>query len=138
MFFDSGLNLALDSLPALYVGLFTSNLTIDTTIKTISAADFLTAATECTVYDSTTRPLFVRSAAAVGSADNVSTPIAFAFNNAATVYGAFLSTGETKASDGSAETIVCAVVFLTPRNVIAGDIITLTGSQLLQQLESLV
>lgn len=76
-----------------FVALFEGNYT---PVLGDTAANFAANATECTSYDSATRPAWTGGSVAAGAVSNVDSKAAFVMSAAKTVYGAALLSSSTK------------------------------------------
>lgn len=99
-----------------YMALFEGNVTPG---ASLTAATFTATTTECTAYTESTRVAFQEGTPATGVIDNASNRAIFTMNATKTVYGgALLSASAKSATTGS---LLAAARFATPRNVVAGD-----------------
>src|SRR6056297_618322 len=127
---NEGLNSLLDiylggdaAIPTWYLGLFQGNYT---PVATITAAAIAATATECVDYDEANRATFSPANAGSQTITNAATRATFTFNDARTVYGAFLVSSSTK--NGTAGVLFSAARFGTAKNVVPADQLLLTFS----------
>jgi hypothetical protein len=112
-----------------YIALFEGNYT---PTADITAATFPGLATECTAYESATRPLFNPGAVVAGSLDNSASLAEFKLTADKTIYGGVLTSASAKGAITGV--ITSAVRFSSPKNpesgstlqVIAGNSLTST------------
>jgi len=104
-----------------YLGVFEGNYT---PLATVTAATITSASTECTAYDSATRPEYTEAAPSSQSITNSASRASFVFNATKTVYGAFLVSTSTKS--GTTGTLFSAARFGTAKAVVTDDELLLT------------
>lgn len=80
--------------------------------------------TESSAYSNGTRPAATFGSASGGSIDNSGSPATFNINGTDTIYGAFLTTNNTKG--GSTGTLYSAGDFGASRAVASGDVLSVT------------
>ena len=122
---NTGLNYILDSALSAatvstthYVGLFTNNYTP-------AATTLITDLVEANAkYNETTRPVWTEAGAALQSITNSASPSSFTFNDAETLYGAFLISNNVKG--GTTGTLIAASKFGAARSVLASDVLKVT------------
>ena len=120
------LNIAVGSVAKVanwYIGLFEGNYTpvLGDTGATIAAN-----ATESVAYDEAARQTLTVAAAAGGVITNFASPAVFTMNASKTIYGAFVSSGSSKA--GVTGTLLSAVRFDTAQVVNATNQLTVKSS----------
>ena len=103
-----------------FAGLFTGNYT---PLETDTAATFPGSATETTAYSEANRVLFTPNALTTAQIDNVGSEAQFTINANVTIYGAFLSSGQTKGS--TTGTLISAAKFPTPQVARVGNVLYL-------------
>lgn len=100
-----------------YVGIFEGNYTV---LDTVTAATVAGAATECTAYDESTRPVYdTASPIEDDTATNADARATFTFNATKTVYGAFIISDDAK---GGTDGVLLAISrFTTPKSMAAPE-----------------
>lgn len=109
------------ALPNWFIGIFQGNYT---PVATDTAANVAANSTECSSYTQATRPAWTPAAPANQSITNAASPATFTFNNAVTVYGAFLISQNTIA--GTSGTLFSEALFNAAKSVTSGDQLLLT------------
>lgn len=104
-----------------YIGLFEGNYT---PVAGVTAATITAAATECTAYDSATRPAYDEAAAASQSITNSASRASFVFNATKTIYGAFLVSASAKSA--TTGTLFAASRFAASKAVVDDDELLVT------------
>ena len=109
---------------AWYIGLFEGNYT---PVATDTAALFpgVNYASESLAYVETLRQAWSRDAIVAGTVANLVSPALFTMNATKSIYGAFLTSTSTKG--GTTGTLLSAVRFPSPKNVVATDTLRVTG-----------
>ena len=79
---------------------------------------------ELTAYDEAARPAYTPGSVSGQSVSNTASAAEFTINATVTVYGAFLTTNDTKG--GTTGTLYGAVDFAVPRSVIDDDVLRVT------------
>lgn len=105
-----------------YLGLFRGNY-----IPTFesSALDIPGAMNEMVDYSEPNRPEWVRSLNGIATMDNVNSKAEYTITQDRTIYGAFLVSSATKASNTGL--LLSCVRFSSPKQVTAGQTVTLAG-----------
>jgi hypothetical protein len=123
---NQGLNYILDAalsngviIPTWYIGLFKNNYTpIATDVKaTFTGSGVANEAT--TEYSETIRPTWVDAGAASQSISNSASPAVFTFASAVTIYGALMTSTNTKGD--TAGTLLAAAKFTTSKVMAIAD-----------------
>ena len=104
-----------------YLSLFEGNYT---PVAGITAATIVAAATECTAYANATRPDYVEVTSTAKSITNAASRASFVFTAAKTIYGAFLTSVNTKSSTSGV--LFAAARFSSAKSVEIGDELLLT------------
>jgi len=104
-----------------YLGVFEGNYT---PVASVTAANIVSASTECVAYTEATRPEFNEAAPAGKQVTNSANKAQFTFNATKTIYGAFLISDAAKGAGGG--TLFSAARFASPKGVVATDQLLLT------------
>lgn len=105
-----------------YVGIFEGNYT---PVAGITAATIVAASTECTTYDSSTRPLWDSGTVSAGALDNSASKAEFVMSADKTVYGGFITSSNVKG--GSTGVVDSAVRFATAKILETDDTLRITA-----------
>lgn len=80
--------------------------------------------TENTTYSNATRPAFSPASSTAQSSTNSATPATFSINGTTTIFGAFITSSNTKG--GTTGVLFCAADFASSRAVVNGDTLNVT------------
>ena len=106
-----------------YVGCYEGNYT---PVAGDTAATFPASSTETTAYVASTRPGYTGVTSTAELMTNAASPASFTFNATKTIYGAFLTSLNTKS--GTTGTLFSAAKFGSSKSVTSGDQLLLTYS----------